>query len=186
MTSVTCADVSAQELLAWWLGELDERDDARLDEHLLECPACTERLGAIVEVGAAIRRELLRGGFSSVLPAPFIGRLKAAGLRVREYDLEPGGSVACTVTREDDLVVSYLRAPLRGVKRLDLVMHDATAGTLRLSDVAFDPAADRVAVVPDIAHVRSMGETQHRMQLVAVEGVDERVIGDYTFNHSPS
>ena len=34
----------------------------------------------------------------------------------------------CTVTPEDDLVVAYLHAPLRDVRRLDLLIHDATAG----------------------------------------------------------
>jgi hypothetical protein len=186
MTRAACSLVSAQELLAWWLRELDERDDARLDEHLLACPECSGRLRAIVDLGAGIRREGLRGGFGCVLPVPFIERLKTAGLRVREYDLEPGGSVACTVTRDDDLVVSYLRAPLRDVGRLDLIMHDPTVGTLRLSDVAFDPTADRIAVMPDIVHLRTLGPSQHRMQLVAIDGVDERVLADYTFDHSPS
>ena len=185
MTRAGCAAISPQELLGYWLGEFDAEHEARLDEHLLACAPCAERLGALVETGAAIRRALLRGGFSSVLSPACIDRLKTTGLRVREYRLEPGGSVNCTVTREDDLVVSYLRAPLRGVEQLDLVMQDATAGSWRLTDVAFDPAADCVAVVPDIAHLRALGRTRHRMQLVAVEAAGERVIADYTFDHTP-
>lgn len=186
MTHRSCPTATVQELLAWWLGELDGPDDGRLDEHLLACPVCTEQLHEIVGVGAAIRRESLRGGCSSVLPAAFIERLRTAGLRVREYAVEPGGSVACTVTRDDDLVVSYLHLPLRGVGRLDLLMHDPTVGTLRLDDVPFDPAADRIAVVPDIAHLRALGRSQHRMQLVAVDGGVDRVLAEYTFDHSPS
>ena len=185
MTRAACT-TAPQELLAYWLGELDEAHELRLDEHLLACSACSERLRTIVDLGAAIRRELLHGNFGFVLPAPFIRRIKEAGLTVREYDVEPGGSVNCTITPDDDLVVAHLHAPLRDVRRLDLVLHDPAAGTLRASDVTFDPEADSLTWVPSVAYLRTLGHAQPRVRLVAVEGVDERVIADYTFNHSPS
>jgi hypothetical protein len=185
MTSVVCP-ASAQDLLAYWLRELDEAHELRLDEHLFACSACSERLGAIVDLGAAIRRELLRGNLSAVLPGPFIQRIKDAGLTVREYTLEPGGSVDCTVTPDDDFVVATLRAPLRDVHRLDVVIEDATAGTYRANDVAFDPAADSLAVMSSVAYLRTLGRTRQRMRLVAVEDGGEREITDYTFNHTPS
>ena len=180
-----CA-TSPQELLGYWLGELGATEEARLDEHLFACAACSESLSTVVKLGAAIRNELLRGDFGFVLPAAFIRRLKDAGLRVREYDLEPGGSVSCTIAADDDHVVSYLRAPLRDVRRLDLVLQDPTEGTVRVSDVSFDPAAGGVAFVPGVAYLRTLGHVQQRVRLVAVDGVHEREIADYTFNHSPS
>ncbi|HWJ07255.1 MAG TPA: hypothetical protein VNS57_15880 [Steroidobacteraceae bacterium] len=186
MTRMMCPAIPTQALLAWWLGELDEHEEARLDGHLLACATCAAVLREIVALGRAIRGAGPRGGFSAVLPRLFIERLKSDGLQVREYELEPGGSVACTVTGDDDLVVSYLRVPLRGVDRLDLLVHDPVLGTLRLDDVPFDPASGGVAVVPDIAHLRTLGRSRHRMQLVAVEGAAERVLADYTFDHSPS
>ena len=57
---------------------------------------------------------------------------------------------------------------------------------MRVSDVAFDPEADSVTMVPSVAYLRTLGRNQQRARLVAVEGVNERVIADYTFNHSPS
>jgi hypothetical protein len=182
MTRATCT-TSEQELLAYWLGELDEAQESRFDEHLLACASCSERLRTIVDLGAAIRGELLRGDFGFVLPAAFIRRIKEAGLSVREYNLEPGGSVNCTVTPDDDLVVAHLHAPLRDVRRLDLVIHDSTAGTLRASDVAFDPEVDSLTMVPSVAFLRTLDRAQQRVRLVAVDGVNERVIADYTFNH---
>src|SRR5262245_597004 len=105
MMRTSCLTASPQDLLAYWLGELDDAEESRLDEHLFACAACSDRLRKIVDVGAAIRGELLRGNhFGFVLPAAFISRIKSAGLRVREYDLEPGASVSCTITPEDDLV----------------------------------------------------------------------------------
>jgi hypothetical protein len=34
--------------------------------------------------------------------------------------------------------------------------------------------------------LKTLGHSQQRVRLVAVDGVEERVIADYTFNHSPS
>lgn len=186
MTTTCATPVSTQDLLAYWLGELDGAQENRLDEHLFACAACGERLRTVVELGAAIRGELLHGDFGFVLPAAFIRRLKGAGLRVREYQLEPGGSVDCTVTAADDLVVAHLRAPLRDVRRLDLLIHDSVAGSMRASDVAFDPTADGVTMVPSVAFLRTLEHAQQRVRLVVVEGVEERVLADYTFNHHPS
>ena len=185
MTTTVCTRPT-QDLLANWLGELDEAAESRLDEHLFACAACSERLQTIASLGAAIRNELLRGDFGFVLPGAFIRRLKESGLQVREYNLEPGGSVNCTVTPDDDLVVAHMRAPLRDVRRLDLLIQDPVAGSLRASDVAFDPAADSLTMVPSVAFLRTLRTAQQRVRLVAVDGVEERVIADYTFNHYPS
>jgi hypothetical protein len=187
MTRATCSTpASTQDLLAYWLDELDGAQENRLDEHLFACAACSERLRAIASLGAAIRNELLRGDFGFVLPASFIGRLKDSGLRVREYSLEPGASVSCTVTPNDDLVVAHMHAPLRDVRRLDLVIQDSIAGSMRVNDVAFDPASGDVTMVPSVAFLRTLRNEQQRVRLVALEGVEERVIADYTFNHYPS
>ena len=185
MTLAACT-VDPRELLEYWLGELDETNEARLDEHLFACAACTRRLAAIVELGAAVRGEIRRGEFGFVVPTPYMRRLAKAGLRVREYEVEPGGTVDCTITPDDDFVASILRAPLNGVRRLDVLIDDPTAGKLRFNDVAFDPTGESVTVVPSVAFVRSMPKSQQRMTLVAVDGPNERVLGEYTFNHDPS
>jgi putative zinc finger protein len=178
--------VTSQELLAYWLGELDEAQERVVEEHLFACAACAEQLSEVVALGTAIRGELLRGDFGFVLPLAFIRRIKAAGLRVREYELEPGGSVQCTVTPNDDLVVAHLHAPLRDVRRLDLLIEDDKIGRLRVTDVAFDPSVDGVAMVPSVEYLRTLRNERQRVRLVAVDGVHERVIGDYTFNHYAS
>ena len=185
MTRAAC-DTPPQDLLAYWLGELDEAREQSLEEHVFACAACTKRLAAIVDLGAAIRGALLRGAFSFVTSAPFIRRIKDAGWQVREYDLPAGGSVACTVTPDDDFVVSYLRAPLSDVRRLDVLIDDTTSGKHRVNDVAFDSEAGTLAAVTSTVYVKGLGPSQRRVRLVAVDGVEERVIADYTFNHSPS
>ena len=181
-----CTDRGTQELVAYWLGEMDSGAEATLDEHLLACAECSERLAALVELGAAVRRELVRGTFGAVLPPAFVRTLKEAGLRVREYTLEPGDSVDCTITAHDDLLVAHLHAPLRGVRRVDLVYEDPAAGMRhRANDIAFDPEARGVAFMSNVDYVRTLGPTRQHVRLLAVDGADERVIAEYTFNHAP-
>jgi hypothetical protein len=187
MTRAACAAPPAPpELLQYWLGELDEARELALDEHLFACGACSEKLRAIVDLGAAIRRVFLGGWLNIVLPEPFIRSIQSAGFKVREYDLPAGGSVSCTVTPDDDFVVSYLRAPLAGVQRVDVLIDDSTSGKLRANDVAFDPAAGMLVAVTSTAYLRTLAHSQQRVRLVAVDGAEERVLGDYTFNHHPS
>jgi hypothetical protein len=94
--------------------------------------------------------------------------------------------VNCTVTPADDFVVAHLRAPLHGVKRLDVLIDDATSGKHRANDVAFDPSADTLVTVTSTAYLKTLQHSQQRVRLVAVDGVEERVLADYTFNHYPS
>jgi hypothetical protein len=185
MTRANCT-TEPRQLLEYWLGELDQTDEARMDEHLFACATCTERLDAIVALGAAIRGEVLRGGFGFVVPTPYMRTFEEAGLHVRKYELTPGDSVSCTVTPDDDFVVSILHAPLHDVHRLDVLIEDTTAGKLRLNDVPFDPGAPSVAVSNSVAFLRTLGRSRQHVKLVAVDGANERVLGDYTFKHYPS
>lgn len=175
-----------EELLAWWLGELSPDREPPLEEHLLACGQCSRRLEAMLALGSGIREQFLRGQLAFVTAAPFIRRAAEAGLRVREYAMEPGGSVSCTIGPADDLVVAHLRAPLSGVRRLDVLIEDTVAGSHRATDVAFDPSSGTVTVVPSAAFLRTLGHARQHLRFVAVDEARERVIADYTFNHHPS
>jgi hypothetical protein len=75
-------------------------------------------------------------------------------------------------------------APLQDVRRLDLIF-EGKGWRQRLQDIAFDPASGEVVFAPSVAELRKLGVTTQRAQLVAVSPEAERVIGNYTFNHSP-
>jgi hypothetical protein len=53
-----------------------------------------------------------------------------------------------------------------------------------VEDVAFDASAEEVVLLPDVAELRQVTVATQRVQLLAVESTTERVIADYTFNHS--
>jgi hypothetical protein len=106
-------------------------------------------------------------------------------LRTREYRVEPGGRVDCTVTRDDDLLVSRLVGDLRGVSRLDLVGEEAGGSVQRLEDVPFDPEAGELIVAQAMPMVRALGEASYRIRLVAADPSGDRLVGEYTFDHRP-
>jgi Putative zinc-finger len=186
MNGADCmAAIPVVTLTAYWLGELDAASERDLEEHLFGCAHCSARLRGIVQLGEHIRRATCEGRLHAVLNASFVRKLREDGIRVREYRLQPGGSVACTVTPDDDLVVAHLHAPFRNVRRLDLVYDDLTAGTAaRMQDVAFDPDSDEIVLVSNVVALRQLACVTQRVRLVSVEDTAEREIGTYTFNHS--
>jgi hypothetical protein len=105
---------------------------------------------------------------------------------LREYRVEPGGSVNCTVGADDDAVISRIRAPLAGVKRLDVVqMLEGGEPESRLADVPFDAGTGEVLLIHSTAWLKTMPAFTMRTRLIAVGEAGEKPIGDYTFNHSP-
>ena len=185
---MTCRDpIGFDALVAYWLGEALQEREALLEEHLFGCAHCTERLHGVAALAAGVRAAVQGGRVSMVISAPFVGTMRRAGLRLREYSVEPGGSVNCTIRADDDAVVSRLRASLAGVTRLDVVQMGGTREPeVRLADVPFDAETGEVLVVPSAAWLKTMPAFTMRMRLIAVGESAEKQIGDYTFNHSPS
>jgi hypothetical protein len=171
-------------LIAWWLDELDEEEANDVEAHLFECEECETRLRELLRLGAAVRRALLEGHVAGAVSGEFINRLREDGLNIREYRVAAGDSVACTVSPDDDLVVSYLQAPLEGVRQLDAVFDDHT-GTHRATHIPFNAVSNEVAFIAPTALLKTWGVAQQRVRLLAVAQGGERVVGEYTFKHSP-
>jgi hypothetical protein len=173
-------------LLAYWLGELDDAGAEAVEEHLFRCDACGARLRELIQLGGAVRKALLKGEFGTVVTHSFTRRMQAAGVRIREYHLEPGGSVNCTIAPEDDLVISHLRAEVGDERQIDLVVDDGDGGsTHRCRHIAFNAGTGEVTFIPPVGLLRKLGKDRQRLRLMAVDKSSERLLGEYTFNHSP-
>lgn len=185
---MTCNDpIGFETLVAYWLGEVPEQREAMLEEHLFGCASCTARLEELAALASGVRAAVKDGTVSMVVSAPFVEAMKQAGLCLREYRIEPGGSVNCTIGTDDDAVISRIRAPLAGVKRLDVVrLHGGGGPEVRVADVPFDAETGEVLIIPSAAWLKTMPAFTMRMRLIAVGEAGEKQIGDYTFNHSPS
>jgi hypothetical protein len=188
MSLVACAaplDLAA--LLDYWLGELAPEAEERAEEHLLGCAACSERLGDLAALAGGVRRLATLGVVRAVVTSAFLERLAAEGLRVQEYRVAPGGSVACTVTPRDDLVAARLTADLRGAGRVDLVQCDAAGREqARLADIPVEGSAEEVVLLERMDHLRALPASVTLMRLVAPGAAGERVLGEYTFVHTPT
>ena len=185
---MTCENpIGLETLLAYWLGEVPEKSEAMLEEHLFGCAHCTKRLEGLASLAAGVRAAVKDGRVTLVVSARFVEAMKQAGLALREYRLGPGGSVNCTIGADDDAVISRLEAPLAGVERVDLVRAQGGGESeIRVADVPFDPQTGEVLVVPSAAWLKTMPAFTMRMRLIAVGQAGESQIGEYTFNHSPS
>jgi hypothetical protein len=178
--------IGFETLVAYWLGEVPEAHEAALEEHLFGCAHCTARLEGLAALAAGVRAAVKDGAVSMVASGPFVEAMKQAGLSLREYRVEPGGSVNCTVAADDDAVISRIRAPLAGVKRLDVVqMLEGGAPESRLADVPFDAETGEVLMIHSTAWLKTMPAFTMRTRLIAVGEAGEKPIGHYTFNHSP-
>jgi hypothetical protein len=185
MTMQTCAaPIEDQALIEYWLDELDEAADARIDEHVLGCAHCSERLAGIVALADGIRFAVRQGAVRMFVTDAFVKSAVEHGTRVREYRVPRNGSVNCSVAPEDELLASRLEAPLAGVQRLDVISYLNDAQTDVFRDVPFDARSGEVVVTPNLAHLRTMPSHRRRFRLVAIDADGEHVIGDYTFNHT--
>lgn len=187
MRGASCAaPIAPGALLQYWLRELGETEEGRIEEHFLGCDACSAELRSLIELGEGVRTGVSGGLVQAVVTDIFIWRLAARGLRLRQYRVPRNGSVHCTIAPEDDVAVARLEAPLAGVERLDVLVFGPDSDTPEvLEDVPFDAAADEVVLTPNIAFLRTLPATTMRMQVVAVEQGRSRPLGEYTFIHTP-
>ncbi|MCZ7564964.1 MAG: zf-HC2 domain-containing protein [Burkholderiales bacterium] len=186
MNRACASPITLATLAEYWLGELDAEREAELDEHLLGCGECSAALAGLAELAGGVRALVRAGAVRTVVTDAFLERLAAAGRKVREYRVPPGGSVNCTVAPDDDLLVSRLEAPLAGLEQVDVVLLDIPGKPYeRLRDVPFDAKAGAVVVTERVDTLRAAPAGRVRVQLYAVRGEAERLLGEYTFNHAP-
>ena len=171
-------------LVDYWL-DREPPDDA-IEEHLLGCDSCSRRLGELAALGDGVRRLAREGAVAVVVTPSFLARAAQDGLRTREYRLAPGGRVDCTVTREDDLLVARLQGDFRGITRLDVVAQTESDTEHRIPDVPIDPGATELIVAQPMPVMRRLGPSRHRYRLVAHDAGGDRLIGEYTIDHTPS
>jgi hypothetical protein len=184
--SSRCPAPLGHELLTdYWFGDASAADAESVEEHLLGCGECSGRLRQLLAIGEAVRRLAHRGAFELVVARSFVDDAARRGLRVREYRVPSGGSVHCTVAPEDDLLVSRLQGDFRGIARLDLVAQVEDLPEHRVEDIPVDPSAPEILVSGAMPALRALGPCVVRMRLVAPEPDGDRLVGEYTFHHTP-
>lgn len=187
MTTNACqSPIAWDELLAYWLGELDDDNTARIEEHYLGCGQCSQRLDQLVELAQGIGELARTSGVSMVINDGFVERLKNDGLQVREYHVPQNGSVNCTIVPDDDFVVGYLETPLSDVHRIDMLSRfDFEDTPRRQEDVPFIAESGVVVLAPPVDAIKALPASSLQIRLLAIDETGERMLGEYTFNHTP-
>ncbi|MBE0657425.1 MAG: hypothetical protein IH602_07020 [Bryobacteraceae bacterium] len=180
--------LDAATLADYWLALLPAAAEDSVEQHLFECDHCGARLREAVSLVDGIRALAREGSLRMVVSQTFLERATAAGLRLREYAPAPGGSVQCTVTAEDDLLIARLSADLQGAGRVDLCLCDGNGVEQRRSaDIPFRPNSGVVVYQESMAFAKAAPTSTMIVRLVAFDEAEgERLLGEYTFNHTRS
>jgi hypothetical protein len=184
---LNCSNPIDEAVLAdYWLGVLPEHEEAAVEEHLLACDACGQRLREVIALAEGIRNLAREGSLRMVVSDAFLKRAAEEGLRIREYVPPAGGTVQCTVTAEDDFLVARLATNLTGAKRVDLAICDgAGVEQLRLADIPVHSSANSVVYQESITYAKAASSNKMIARLVALDETGgERLLGEYTFNHT--
>ena len=180
--------VEAAVLADYWLAALTKPEEEAVEEHLFTCDECGARLSEVIVLAEEVRKIAREGSLRLVVSDTFLKRAEQEGLRIREYAPPAGRGVQCTVTADDDFLVARLAANLTGAKRVDLCFCDERGvELLRLPDIPVHAGTKSVVYQESITWARAMPTMILIARLVTFdEGGSERLLGEYTFNHTRS
>jgi hypothetical protein len=172
----------------YWLAALPEPQEHEIEDHLFQCDDCGARMASLIALGAGLKALGREGSLHMVVSEEFLRCSAEAGLRIREYAPPPGGSVACTVTADDDLLIGRLHADLTGVERLDLCFYSENGAEMaRLLDIPFDRGSDSVLFEQSITYAKGAPSETVVARLIAIDDTgQDRVLNEYTFKHTRS
>lgn len=177
--------LSDRVLLEWWVGELSIHDRRGVDEHLLSCDSCSSRARVLDALAQGVSGLVRSGHIQAVVPAGVVEQMRQEGRRVREYRVPAGGGVQCTLAPDDEFLVARLQARVDPETRVDILLSIDDGPEFRVSDVPCFSGADEVIVALPVDEIGARPAHVERIRLVAVAGEGERLIGEYTFNHTP-
>lgn len=187
--TLKCARPIDPAMLAdYWFGLKAAPEEEAIEEHLFECDYCGHRLRQVVVLADGIRKLALEGSLRMVVSDVFLQRAAESGLAVREYHVPPGGSVECTVTADDDILIGRVAANLSGAQRVDMcICNENGIEQLRLPDIPVHSGRTSVAFQESITFAKSAPSMKMIMRLVGFDDKgSEHVLGEYTFNHTRS
>ena len=170
----------------YWLGDLTAGDEDAVEQHLMACDGCGERLRETIALADGLRALARSGSLQVVIGNELLTHAFAAGRRVREYAPARGDAVQCTVSADDDFLVARLAADLTSASRVDLSWCDSRGAELqRMPDIPIRRDAGSVICQQSITWATAGPSATMIARLLAVNDAgDERVLGEYTFHHT--
>jgi hypothetical protein len=173
-------------LADYWLAALPPSEEESVEAHLFGCAECSARLAEVIALAEGIRALAREANLLMTLSEEFVKRSAESGLRVRQYAPSAGGSVQCTVSVDDDMLIGRLAADLAGQKQIDLALcSEEGIEYARLADIPFQPRPSEILFQQPIQFAKGAPSQTMIARLLGRDESDaERLIGEYTFIHT--
>lgn len=185
--SAACSSpIEATVLMDYWLAALASAAEEKVEQHLLACDECGDRLRETIGLSESLRALARSGSLQVVVSDQFVKHAAGTGLRVREYAPPSGGGVQCTVEADDDLLVARLAVDFTSASRVDLSWCDLRGVEhQRMADIPVRPDAGGVVCQQSITWAKASPSATMIARLVEVgEDGGERLLGEYAFHHT--
>jgi hypothetical protein len=176
--------IAFERLAMLALGELPEAERTEVEEHVLGCDHCASVLEALLDLGDVLPRVVRSGGGRMLPGRALVERLDSEHLVTRRYRVDAGAEVACTVDARDVYTAIHLGGvDTRDVKRIDW-LYDSPSSSYRVEDIPFQPGDREIVFVQPATYVRTLPSERKTIRLVAVDDTGDRLLGEYTLNHT--
>ena len=177
--------IEAAVLMDYWLAALSSAAEERVEQHLMTCDRCGDRLREVIALAEGLSALARSGSLQVVVSDQFAKHATETGLRVREYAPPEGESIQCTVAADDDLLVARLAVDLTTASRVDLSWCDLRGiEHQRMADIPIRSDARSVVCQQSITWAKASPSATMVARLLAVdEKGDERLLGEFTFHH---
>jgi hypothetical protein len=178
--------IDAAVLVDYWLAALPSAAEEPIEEHLLICDRCGDRLREVIALSEGLRTLARSGSLLVVISDQFVRHAAETGQRVREYAAQPGDHVQCTVSADDDLLVARLAADLGDATRVDLSWSDEQGVEhFRMADIPVGADTGGVICQQSITFAKASPSNTLIARLVAIDSKGaERLLGEYAFHHT--
>ena len=178
--------IDFETLTDYWLGTITGAEEESIEEHMFACEACSHRLEEVVALANGLHNVARQGNLLRIVDDEFLKRAAGENLRIREYAPPRGGSVQCTVSADDDLLIGRLTADLSSAKRLDLSLCNADGNEFkRLDDIPFHSNAKSIVFQQPIDYAKAAPSEVMIARLVSTGDTrEEELLGEYTFIHT--
>lgn len=185
--SVECSSpIEAAVLIDYWLAALPSEAEDPVEEHLLICDECGDRLRDVIALAEGLHVLAKSGSLQVVISDRLVKHAAETGLRVREYAPSRGEGIQCTVAADDDLLVARLAVDLTAAPRVDLSWCDRLGVEhQRMADIPIRADSGAVVCQQSITWAKASPSATMIARLVAVDDQGaERLLGEYTFHHT--
>jgi hypothetical protein len=170
----------------YWLADLSSAVEETVEQHLMTCDRCGDRLRDVIALAEGLRALARSGSLQVVVSDQFVKHAAETGLRVREYAPPRGEAVPCTVAADDDLLVARLAVDVTTASRVDLSWCDPQGvERQRMADIPVRADGGTVVCQQSITWAKASPSATMVARLLAVDDKGtERLLGEYTFHHT--